>query len=101
MQIADANHTAQKLLQGRLADIREKPLSTMIAKADRAAFRSMARQLLDDPDVLSRPLRLQPLSGEPIEVLFKAVATRDSDGNPECVYWLFLDPLEQGNGELV
>jgi PAS domain S-box-containing protein len=101
MLIRDANKAAQRLLNRALAALRGKPIFSIVAKEERRAFHALTPELLDVQTVMTRPLRIQPARGETIDAFFSACTARNENGKPEAVFWIFMQPLESRNEDLL
>ena len=101
MLIRDANKAAQRLLKRPLIWLRGKPIFSVVAREERAAFHALTPELLRVQSVMTRPLRIQPAQGEVIDAFFSACTARDDSGKPEAVFWIFMEPLESRNEDLL
>ena len=91
--VLDANRAAEAIFVRPLASFRNKPLRLLIALSDRAIFSSMSSNLFTFPFNSSRPLAIQPLKGEEIDVIFRAALMRTPGGEPEFISWIFMEQI--------
>ena len=99
--VTDANRAAQQMLRRSLVILRQKPLVVVVSREERSALRTMAADLINGHASITRPLRVQPHGLEPLDTVVSASVCRDADGIPECVFWIFLHPLENLNEDLL
>ena len=99
--VTDANHAAQRMLRRSLLNLREKPLFMIVAREDRVGLRSIASELLAEEKGITRPIRVQPVRGKPLDLVVSACVCRDHRGVPECVFWIFLHPIDNGTEDLL
>lgn len=99
--ITDANVAAQRMLRRSLLILREKPLLVIVAREDRPALRVIASDLLHSQKQITRPLRIQPFKDQPLDIVVSARVCCDQENVPECVFWIFLHPLESLNEDLL
>ena len=101
MRILDANGAAQKLWNRTLSALRTRPMWTMVSKDDRSAFQGLMPELMTRGMVMTRPLRIQPSEGQELNVFFTASAARDEAGKAEAIFWIFLQPLESWESDIL
>ena len=99
--VTDANNAAQHMLRRPLAILKEKPLLVIVARDDRRALRGMASELVSGQDGIVRPLRIQPYRRDALDIVVSASVGRDGNAVPECIFWIFLHPLERLNEDLL
>jgi PAS domain-containing protein len=99
--VTDANNAAQRMLGRSLVILREKPLLVVVDRGDRVALRDMTTELLNGQSALTRPLRIRPFRQTPLEIVVSACVCCDGDGVPECIFWIFLHPLDRLNEDLL
>jgi len=89
------------MLRRSIVILRQKPLVVIVSRDERAALRTMASELIDGRSSITRPLRVQPHGLEPLDTVVSASVCRDENNVPECVFWIFLHPLEGLNEDLL
>jgi len=99
--VTDANNAAQQMLRRSLVILKEKPLLVIVAREDRRALRGMASELVSGQAGIIRPLRIQPYRRESVDIVVSASVCRDGNSVPECIFWIFLHPLERLNEDIL
>ena len=99
--ITDANGAAQRMLRRSMLILREKPLVVIVSRDERPALRQMASDLIHGQNPITRPLRIKPHGLAALDTVVSASVCRDADNVPECVFWVFLHPLENLNEDLL
>jgi len=72
-----------------------------VAREDRRALRGMASELVSGQAGIIRPLRIQPYRRESVDIVVSASVCRDGNSVPECIFWIFLHPLERLNEDIL
>ena len=99
--VTDANNAAQQMLRRSLVILKEKPLLVIVAREDRRALRGMASELVSGQAGIIRPLRIQPYRRGSVDIVVSASVCRDGNSVPECIFWIFLHPLERLNEDIL
>lgn len=89
--IIDVNIAAQHLLQRSVTVLKGKSFSRNIAAKDRTAFSVIARQIVSEPDRVTRPLLMKPAGECEVEVSLIACALRDDQQKVERIVMLLLE----------
>jgi PAS domain S-box-containing protein len=97
--IREANQAAGRLLQVNQGALSGKPLVVFVPDAERRAFRSRFRRVLDNAPHPEWELRIQPRGGEPIEVAITTTAALGPNGDAVGLRWLIRDITERKRAE--
>lgn len=90
--IIDVNIAAQALLQRPLTELKGQPFQRIIGVSDRIAFSTIARQIVSEPERVTRPL-LVKCGGhaEEVEVSLIARALRGDQGEVHSIVMILLE----------
>ena len=99
--ITDANQAALGMLKRSLTDLRENPLAVIFEPGERSVVSMIATDLLQERKPVTRPLRILTHEGEALDTVLSASVCLDQKGFPECVFWIFMHPVDSFNEDLM